>query len=247
VNKLYVVVEVEPYIEDFLKQNGIKAEGKAVLPLVDELTPDIIREALSAGRGAQSEIRNPKSGIPVPPRPPQLCAECGHRGVFKVLSELKLTVMGDIGCYTLGALPPFSALHTCIDMGSAISHAYGYEKAGEPASSVVSVIGDSTFMHSGITALANMVYNKGNTLTIILDNRTTAMTGRQPHAAAGNHLTMGVTSNIDIEKLIKGMGIEAVAVIDPFKGKELKNLIEEYLEKTGVRVIIARRKCALLS
>jgi indolepyruvate ferredoxin oxidoreductase alpha subunit len=247
VEKLYVVEEVEPYIEDFLKQNGIKAEGKSIFPIIDELTPDIIREAVSMVRGAaKPETLNPKPGTSIPSRPPQLCADCGHRGVFKVLSELKITVMGDIGCYTLGALPPFSALQTCIDMGSGISHAYGFEKAGEPSNKVVSVIGDSTFMHSGITAIANMVYNKGNTLSIILDNSTTAMTGRQPHPASGSHLTAGNTSNVDMEKIIRAMGVADIAVIDPFKMKELKALIEEYLEKTGVRVIIARRKCALL-
>lgn len=157
-----------------------------------------------------------------------------------------LVVAGDIGCYTLGALPPFSALHTCIDMGSSINHAYGMEKAGEPSDKIVAVIGDSTFMHSGITGIANMVYNGGNTLTIILDNRTTAMTGRQPHAASGRTLMGKEANNINLEKLLEGLGVTEVAVIDPFETKKLKELVVEYLAKTGVRVIIARRECALL-
>lgn len=156
-----------------------------------------------------------------------------------------MPIMGDIGCYTLGALPPFSALNTCIDMGSAISHAYGFRKAGEPRERSVCVIGDSTFMHSGITALANMVYNGGDTLTIILDNSTTAMTGRQPHPGSGEALS-GAGANIDIEKLVRAMGITDVAVIDPFRMNELKQLVDEYLKKEGIKVIIARRKCALL-
>jgi indolepyruvate ferredoxin oxidoreductase alpha subunit len=242
VKKLYVVEELEPYIEEFLMQLGIKAEGKSVIPLIDELSPDIVRDSILGNWESGIGNRGPQ----VPPRPPALCADCGHRGVFKVLSELKLTVMGDIGCYTLGALPPFSAMHTCIDMGGAISHAYGFEKAGEPAEKVVAVIGDSTFMHSGITAVANMVYNGGNSLTIIVDNMTTAMTGRQPHPASGPRLSGEQTSGIDIEKMLKGMGVNDIAVIDPFKMKELKERIEEYLKKKGVKIIIARRECALL-
>ena len=245
VKKLYVVEELEPYIEDILKAEGIKVEGKSVFPLIDELTPDIIRDSFN--RLNQSAIPNPQSAIPkVPSRPPSLCADCGHRGVFKVLSELELVVAGDIGCYTLGALPPFSALHTCIDMGSAINHAYGIEKAGNAPDKVVAVIGDSTFMHSGMTGIANMVYNGGNTLTIILDNRTTAMTGRQPHAAAGKTLMGKEARNINLEKLLEGLGVEQVAVIDPFETKKLKELVVGYLAKAGVKVIIARRECALL-
>jgi indolepyruvate ferredoxin oxidoreductase alpha subunit len=247
VKELYVVEELEPYIEDILKAEGIKLEGKSVFPLIDELTPDIIRDSFDKFKGAQ--IRNPQSASrnqSVPSRPPSLCVDCGHRGVFKVLSEMGLVVAGDIGCYTLGALPPFSALHTCIDMGSAINHAYGIEKAGEPPDKVVAVIGDSTFMHSGITGMANMVYNGGNILTIILDNRTTAMTGRQPHAAAGKTLMGKAANNIDLEKLLEGLGVPLVAVIDPFETKKLKELVSVYLVKKGVKVIIARRECALL-
>ncbi len=247
VGKVYVVEELEPYIEDYLKAEGIKVEGKSVFPLIDELSPDIIRESFNKANGIA--IENSKFKIEnsaVPSRPPSLCADCGHRGVFKVINELGLLAMGDIGCYTLGALPPFSAMNTCIDMGAGINHAYGAERAGESPEKVVAVIGDSTFMHSGITGMANMVYNGGNTMTIILDNRTTAMTGRQPHAAAGKTLMGKEAYNIDLEKLLESLGVQHVAVIDPFKMKELKELIQDYLKKKGVKVIIARRECALL-
>lgn len=247
VQKLYVVEELEPYIEDILKAEGIAVEGKKVFPLIDELTPDIIRDSYDKYNSVKTEnviVENKKTVVPS--RPPSLCFDCGHRGVFKVLGEMGLVVAGDIGCYTLGALPPFSALHTCIDMGSAINHAYGIEKAGEPADKVVAVIGDSTFMHSGITGIANMVYNGGNTLTIILDNKTTAMTGRQPHAAAGKTLMGHIAPNIILEKLLEGLGVTQVAVIDPFETNKLKTLVTEYLGKKGVKVIIARRECALL-
>ncbi|MCE5301273.1 MAG: thiamine pyrophosphate-dependent enzyme [Spirochaetia bacterium] len=241
VKKVYVVEEVEPYIEDYLNAAGIKVEGKSKIPLIDELNPDIVRSGILGTKQS-----NTLEAVKTPGRPPQLCPDCGHRGVFKVLNELKLTVAGDIGCYTLGALPPFSAMHTCIDMGSSINHAYGIIKAGEPSDKVVAVIGDSTFMHSGITGIANAVYNNGSMLTIILDNRTTAMTGRQPHAAAGDTLQGAPGHNVDIEALLHALGVMDVAVVDPFDGKNLKSLVEEYLKKQGVRVIIARRPCALM-
>jgi indolepyruvate ferredoxin oxidoreductase alpha subunit len=245
--RIYVVEELEPYIEDYLKAEGIQVTGKAVFPLIDELTPDIIRNSFDKANGLPiRNLQQTVNNFPVPSRPPSLCAECGHRGVFKVLNELGLLVMGDIGCYTLGALPPFKSMNTCIDMGAGINHAYGIERAGESPEKVVAVIGDSTFMHSGMTGIANMVYNGGNTLTIILDNRTTAMTGRQPHAAAGNTLMGAETNNINIEKLLEGIGVRQVAVVDALDMKKLRELVVEYTGKKGVKVIIARRECALL-
>ncbi len=235
---VYVVEELEPYIEDILKAEGIKVEGKSKVPLIGELSPDILREAFY-------DKKEPCNEIPVSPRPPSLCADCGHRGVFKVLSELKITVMGDIGCYTLGALPPFSALQTCIDMGSAPSHAHGFVKAGNSRETVVSVIGDSTFMHSGLQAAASMIYNGADALTIIVDNLTTAMTGRQPHPGAGNSLSGG-GKNISVEKVLEALGAVSVDVIDPFKVNELKELIIKRLKEKGANFIIARRPCALL-
>lgn len=239
VKKLYVVEEVEPYIEEYLKINGIDCEGKSVVPLVDELSPDRLKEAFEKA----SPAKEPHA---VPPRPPSLCADCGHRGVFKALSKLKFNVMGDIGCYTLGALPPFSAMQTCVDMGSGISHAYGIETAGNDPSKTVAVIGDSTFMHSGITAIANLVYNNGNTFTIILDNGTTAMTGRQPHPATQKTLKGADARPVKLEKLLEALGVRHIAVVDPFEMKKLEDLIVDFASRKGAKVLIARRPCALL-
>ena len=241
VQKLYIVEELEPYIEEFVRAMGIACTGKEIVPLIDELSPDILRDAFF---GKKEDKKKP--GVIAPGRPPQLCADCGHRGVFKVLSELKVTVAVDIGCYTLGALPPFSAMHTCIDMGGSINHAYGMVKAGADPSKVAAVIGDSTFMHSGITGIANAVFNNGNMLTIILDNRTTAMTGRQTHPAAGKTLQGAAGHNIDILELLKALGVAHTAVADPFEYREFKPLVEKFLKLEGVRVIIAQRPCALL-
>jgi len=247
VKKVYVVEELEPYIEDYLKAEGIHVEGKSIFPLIDELNPDIIRNAFNKAGGVTPVTPGPgQSAAAVPGRAPSLCANCGHRGVFKVLHELGLTVAGDIGCYSLGALPPFSAMHTCIDMGASISHAYGMVLAGESPEKVVAVIGDSTFIHSGITGIANMVYNGGNTLTIILDNRITAMTGGQPNAAYGKTLMGKEALNINIEKLLEGLGVEHVAVVDALDTHKLKELVSEYLKKKGVKVIVARHPCGLM-
>jgi indolepyruvate ferredoxin oxidoreductase, alpha subunit len=242
VKKVYVVEELEPYIEDYLKAKGIQVEGKSIFPLIDELSPDIVRDSFfNAGKTKSANIKPS-----IPGRPPSLCAGCGHRGVYKVLSEMGLLVTGDIGCYTLGALPPFSAMHTCIDMGASINHAYGIERAGESYEKVVAVIGDSTFMHSGITGIANMVFNGGNILTIILDNRTTAMTGRQSNPAAGKTLMGKDAYNIDIEKLLEGIGVKHIAVVDPFEVNKVRELVLELISKKGVKVLIARRECSLL-
>jgi indolepyruvate ferredoxin oxidoreductase, alpha subunit len=237
--KIYVVEEVEPYIEEYLKNNGIECEGKSTVPLIDELSPDRLKQSFENAQAG-------KTAFEVPARPPSLCADCGHRGVFKVLSKLKFNVMGDIGCYTLGALPPFSAMQTCIDMGAGISHAYGIETAGNDPSKTVAVIGDSTFMHSGITGIANLVYNNGNTFVIILDNGTTAMTGRQPHPATQKTLKGADAKPVNLEKLLSALGVEHIAVLDPFDMKKLEETIVDFAAKKGVKVLIARRDCALL-
>jgi indolepyruvate ferredoxin oxidoreductase alpha subunit len=241
VKKLYVVEELEPFIEEQLKAAGIKVIGKDIIPVYGELNPDIVSEAFKPKR----KIKDIEETI-IPARPPVLCPGCPHRGVFYALSKLGVTVTGDIGCYTLGALPPLSAMNTCIDMGAAINHAYGIEKAGEPYDKVAAVIGDSTFIHSGITGIVNLVYNKGNTLVIILDNRTTAMTGTQPHPGAGPTLAGDETTNIDMEKLVAALGVKEVAVIDPYNLRLTENVIKDFITKTGPKVIIARRECVLI-
>ncbi len=241
VKKLYVVEELEPFIEDQLKAAGIKVRGKDIIPVFGELNPDIVSEAFKP----KHKIKDIEE-TNIPSRPPVLCPGCPHRGVFYALSKLGVIVTGDIGCYTLGALPPLSAMNTCIDMGAAINHAFGIEKAGEPYDKVAAVIGDSTFIHSGITGIVNLVYNKGNTLVIILDNRTTAMTGTQPHPGAGPTLQGVETTNIDMEKLVIALGVKQVAVIDPYNLKLTENVIKDFIGKTGPKVIIARRECVLI-
>jgi len=242
VKKLYVVEELEPFIEEQMKAAGIKVTGKEIIPIYGELNPDIISAAFKI-KGKEKE----KEKIDVPSRPPVLCPGCPHRGVFYVLSKLGITVTGDIGCYTLGALPPLSAMSTCIDMGAAINHAYGIEKAGGQYDKTAAVIGDSTFIHSGITGVINLVYNKGNTLVIILDNRTTAMTGTQPHPGAGPTISGAETTNVDIEKLVAAIGVAEIAVIDPYNLKLTENVIKDFLIKKGPKVIIARRECVLIT
>ncbi|MEI7641296.1 MAG: indolepyruvate ferredoxin oxidoreductase subunit alpha [bacterium] len=243
--KVYVVEEMQPFVEEQLKTAGFKVHGKDIFPIFGEFTPDIIRECFKNKMGLKKQGTGNMN--PVPGRPPVLCAGCPHRGVFYALSKMNLTVTGDIGCYTLGALPPLSAMDTCVDMGASINHAHGLEKAGVPNNKIVAVIGDSTFMHSGLTGIANVVYNRGNTLTIILDNRTTAMTGRQSHPGAGNTLTGDQTTNIDIEKVVTAMGVQHIAVVDPYNMKMTKHIIEDMLTKTGSKVIIAKRDCVLIN
>jgi len=176
-----------------------------------------------------------------------MCPGCPHRGVFYILNQLKMTVMGDIGCYTLGALPPLEAMDTCVCMGASVGSALGFEKAHpEMHGKVVSVIGDSTFLHSGITGLLDIAYNKGTTTTIILDNSTTAMTGHQDHPATGRTLAKEPTGQVDMVALVKALGIPRVVVADPFDLDNLKKIIKEEAGADEPSVIIVKRPCALL-
>jgi indolepyruvate ferredoxin oxidoreductase alpha subunit len=178
-------------------------------------------------------------------RPPLLCPGCPHRGVFVVTSKLKLVVNGDIGCYTLGFLPPLSAVHTCGCMGASIGVAHGANRVGTQQKNVA-VVGDSTFFHSGTPALLNVAYNKGNTITIILDNRTTAMTGHQENPGTGRTLRGEPTFTVDFEEMVHAMGIEQVYTVDPYDLKQVEAALRASLEAAGPAVVIARRECALL-
>ncbi|MDT8436817.1 MAG: thiamine pyrophosphate-dependent enzyme, partial [Gemmatimonadota bacterium] len=193
VDELYVVEELDPFLEEQIRALGIRAVGKGILPRTGELGPDEVAAAFglggpAGGNGAAPDGGDGATSIPVPPRPPVLCAGCGHRGVFYVLAKLGLLVTGDIGCYTLGALPPLEAMDACLCMGASIGMAHGLEIAlreADDARRVVGVIGDSTFLHSGITGLINTVYNGGVSTLLVLDNSTTAMTGHQGHPGTG--------------------------------------------------------------
>ena len=241
VKRLVVVEELEPFIEDTLKAAGIACEGKNIFSLQGELSTAIIKEKLLGVK-----VETEKKDLPV--RPPVMCAGCPHRGVFYILNKLKLTVSADIGCYTLGAQPPLAAVDTVVCMGASVGIAHGFEKARgrEQSQKTVAVIGDSTFIHSGITGLINAVYNKSNITLIILDNSTTGMTGHQQHPATGLTLKQEPAKILDIVALCKTVGCDSVRVTDSYDLADLEKIIREETARDGVSVIVAKRPCALL-
>ena len=248
VERVVVVEELDPFIEDQIRLMGIPVEGKSIFPLCGELDPTVVRQsAVDAGlltASAAVEARQLETrGLPA--RPPLLCPGCPHRGVFVTTNKLKLVVSGDIGCYTLGFLPPLSALHTCGCMGASIGQAHGVSKAGI-AQKHVAVIGDSTFFHTGIPALLNVAYNQSDTVVIILDNRTTAMTGHQQHPGTGMTLMGQPTHAVEFEELARAMGIQRVHTVDPYDLEEVETTLRDCLKTKGPAVVISRRECALL-
>jgi indolepyruvate ferredoxin oxidoreductase alpha subunit len=242
VKRLVVIEEGDPILETEIKAMGIKVTGKDKIPLCGELTPKVIRDSFATKKKA---LRKKK---PIPPRPPVLCPGCPHRGVFYIINKLKLVTTGDIGCYTLGALPPLNAMDTCVCMGASVTNAQGMEKAlgREFSKKLVAVLGDSTFFHSGIAGLVNAVYNKGNLNLIILDNFTTAMTGHQPHPGTGRLANGEQGKRVPPEDIVKGCGVEMVNVVNPNDLKATEAAIREALSFDGVAVLIFRRPCALL-
>lgn len=248
VKRLIVIEELDPFLEEGIRLLGIPVEGKSIFPLCGEFSPEVVRDsAIKAGllpESTRPPIVAPDKG-PLPGRPPILCPGCPHRGVFAVTSKLKLVVNGDIGCYTLGFLPPQAALHTCGCMGASIGQAHGVAKASIQQRHVA-VIGDSTFFHTGMPALLNVAYNQSNTVTIILDNRTTAMTGHQENPATGITLQKQKTVAIEFEPLVRSMGIQRVHLVDPYNLKEVEAALRDCLDSNEPAVIIARRECALL-
>ncbi len=242
VKKVIVVEENEPFLEEEIKILGYNVEGKKYIPLCDELSPEIVRKSLK-----NEEIPHPEPLKSVR-RPPQLCPGCPHTGVFYTLSKLKAVVTGDIGCYTLGALPPHNAMDTCICMGASIGNAFGFEKALDKKFSkrLVAVIGDSTFIHSGITGLIDIAYNKGSVTVIILDNRTTAMTGHQNHPGTGITAKGEKTKEINLAELARACGIEEVYEINPYDLKNTLKTIKNAMESEKPAVVISKAPCALL-
>lgn len=243
VDQLLVVEELEPFFEDAIKAMGISCSGKDKTGLQGEL---FVRKV---GRlfGGEADC-GPAETQGVPMRPPVLCPGCPHRAVFYVLKKLGLTVAADIGCYTLGAMPPLAAVDSVVCMGASIGMALGLEKARgrDFAKKTVAVIGDSTFVHSGITGLVDMVYNQGHSTVIIVDNSTTGMTGHQPNPTTGFNIRGEIAPQLDVVKLCEAIGVPSVRVVDPFDMKELEQTIMEESEKDVPSVIIARRPCALL-
>lgn len=246
VKKLYVVEELEPFIEDYVKALGIEVIGKNVFPLLGEFSASIVKRGLGLSSGDDSTHDTGD----IPARPPVLCPGCPHRGTFHVLKKLKLLVTGDIGCYTLGALAPLESMDTCVCMGASVGMAHGMEKArGKDFSSkTVAVIGDSTFIHSGITGLINTVYNKGISTVIILDNSITGMTGHQHNPSTGFTIKGEPTKQVDLVKLCEAIGVsrEHVRIADPFDIKEFEKIVREEISAEEPSVIIAQRPCALL-
>lgn len=244
VETLYVIEELEPFIENNCLRMGIEVKGKALLPVIGEYSASLIRERVFGQK--QEKYNSIEEEIPV--RPPVMCAGCPHRGVFYVLKKLKLTVTGDIGCYTLGALQPLESVDTCVCMGASVGMAHGMEKARgqDAARKTVAVIGDSTFIHSGITGLIDIVYNKGTSTVVILDNSITGMTGHQHNPATGFTIKGEPTRQVDLVKLCQAVGVDRVRVCDPFDLEGMERIIREETAAEEPSVIIAQRPCALL-
>lgn len=293
VDRVYVIEELDPFLQEQLSAMGLKVIGKTRLPVTGELTPESVRRAMieegvlsgteeAADKvalvppvddaGAPLEGSETREAVAVPARPPVMCPGCPHRGAFYVLKKLKTVAAGDIGCYTLGAGPPLSALDTTICMGASIGNAIGFSvaasvarepqthAAGGPAETggapviasaavprkPVAVIGDSTFVHSGITGLIDAVYNQAHIVVLILDNGTTAMTGHQDHPATGVTLRGARTHKLSLEDLARACGVERVAVVDPYDLAATERALRQAADAPGPAVVIARRPCVLL-
>ncbi len=245
VDELYVVEELDPFWEMEIRAAGFDVQGKERFPVVGELSPTLVRTGLQGTTDEPNSAPDSEEQLPV--RPPILCPGCPHRGVFAVLSELGLVVKGDIGCYSLGVMPPLSAMDTLTCMGASMGQAMGMEKAlGDRAPDSVAVIGDSTFMHSGMTALADIVYNNGHVTTIILDNDATAMTGHQAHPGSGLRARETGGRRVDFEQLVRGLGVQDVHRVDPYDLQQVKDAVQAALETDAASVIIAERPCVLL-
>ncbi|MDR3185594.1 MAG: indolepyruvate ferredoxin oxidoreductase subunit alpha [Christensenellaceae bacterium] len=240
VDDLLIVEELEPFFENQLKSHGVHCHGKDIFGLQGELSVATIRLKL-----LKNAVPQPYTDIPS--RPPIMCAGCPHRGVFYIIKKLKLLVSGDIGCYALGAAPPLNAVDLCVCMGASIGMAHGFDKANpNNANKIVAVIGDSTFVHSGITSVINSVYNKANSTIIILDNSITGMTGHQQNPATGKTLSGEITHKLDLALLVKACGVDRVEIVDAYDLDAVEKAIKAETENAGVGVIIAKRPCVLI-
>ncbi len=243
VQRLVVVEELDPIIENHCRRLGLEVTGKDVLPIEGEFSQNLIAKKLG-----QAVPEGRKLDEAIPGRPPVMCAGCPHRGLFYTLAKNKCTVLGDIGCYTLGAVAPLSAMEMTLCMGASISATHGFNKAlgAEGERRTVAVIGDSTFMHSGMTGLANIAYNQSNSTVVILDNSITGMTGHQQNPTTGYDIKGDPAGKIDLEALCRAMGFSRVVVVDPYDLAECDRVVKEELAAAEPSVIISRRPCALL-
>ncbi len=243
VEKLVIIEELDPIIENHCKQLGLTLSGKDLLPMEGEFSQNMIAEKLG--------VEVPKGNRldeQMPGRPPVMCAGCPHRGMFYTLKQNKCTVLGDIGCYTLGSAPPLTAIDMVLCMGASLSSIHGFNKAtaGQCEGKTVAVIGDSTFVHSGMTGLANIAYNQSNSTVIILDNSITGMTGHQQNPTTGYNIKGDPAGKIDLEALVRAMGINRVRVVDPYDLAACDQVVKEELAAPEPSVIISRRPCVLL-
>lgn len=243
VKRLIVVEELDPIIETHLKTIGLNPEGKSLFSNIGEFSQSDIKKVL-----LEKSEKSIVADSHVPNRPPVMCPGCPHRGIYYVLAKLKLTVLGDIGCYTLGATPPLNALDSTLCMGASVSGIHGFNKARgkESEQKTVCVIGDSTFMHSGMTGLVNIAYNASNSVVIILDNSITGMTGHQQNPTTGYNIKGDPAAKVNLEKLCNSLGINRVRVVDPYNLKECEEAVKEELASDEPSVIISRRPCMLL-
>ena len=243
VERLVVVEELDPVIEQQVRAMGLEVSGRDMLPGIDEFSQNLIAKAFGKDVSAGAVLEDN-----IPPRPPVMCAGCPHRGLFYSLKKRGCTVLGDIGCYTLGAVQPLGAMEMTLCMGASISASYGFNKVlgKEKAGKVVAVIGDSTFMHSGMTGLANVAYNQSTSTVIILDNSITGMTGHQQNPTTGLNIKGEPAGRIDLEALCRAMGFARVRVVDPYDLAACDKAIAEELAAEEASVIISRRPCALL-
>ena len=242
-DRVVVIEELDPIIENHCKALGLKVDGKNIFPIVGEFSQNLIAKLMGKEDKAFTV-----SDDQIPVRPPVMCAGCPHRGLFYVLSKKKITVIGDIGCYTLGMAPPLSAIDAVLCMGASVSGTHGFNKARgeESEKKTVAVIGDSTFMHSGMTGLANIAYNGTNSTVIIVDNSITGMTGHQQNPTTGYNIKGDPATKIDLEALCHALGFNRVRVVDPYDLKATEKVIMEEIEAAEPSVIISRRPCALL-
>ena len=254
VEKLYVVEELDPFLEEQVRLQGVQVDGgKDILPLCGEFNPGLVARLLSeAGVPGVDEgllLELPEAAVDLPDRPPTLCPGCSHRGVFVALRRLRAFVSGDIGCYSLAALPPFEAMHCSTCMGAGISMAHGMAKVMDVDADMknrpVAIIGDSTFFHTGINSLLDVAYNRSNVVTIILDNRTTAMTGGQENPGMGKTLSGVQAPDVDIPALVRALGITRVREIDPFNVAETQAVLKEEIAADEPSVVIATSPCVL--
>lgn len=243
VGKVYIIEELDPIIETHCKNIGVNVIGKELFSILGEFSQKSVEQAFEM---ADKTVFSLDTEIPV--RPPMMCSGCPHRGMYYVLAKNKITALGDIGCYTLGAAPPLNALDMTLCMGASVSGLHGYNKAGgeETENQTVCVIGDSTFMHSGITGLVNIAYNQSNSTVIVLDNSITGMTGHQQNPTTGYNIKGDPAGKVDLEALCHSIGINSVRVVDPYNLEECETVLKEELQKNEPSVIISRRPCVLL-